>query len=142
MPRPHGTPKTGGRKSGTPNRRTGQLADQLAALGLDVPAEIAKALPDLNAELRVKVLMDLMTFLFPKRKAIEHSGEVACPQAPEDREATPEEKAERHARLIKFTKTMIVLDKEVALTVIKTLVDMKTNRTLPAEGQALLVENF
>jgi hypothetical protein len=72
-----GTRKTGGRKKGTPNRRTNQLVDQLAKLNLDIPAEIAKVLPDLEPEARAKVLMDLMSFLFPKRKAIELSSQEA-----------------------------------------------------------------
>ena len=83
MARAQGTTKTGGRRKGTPNRKTGQLADQLASLGIDVPSEIAKALPNLDVTTRTGVLMELMTFLFPKRKAIEHSGVVESPIAPE-----------------------------------------------------------
>jgi hypothetical protein len=45
------------------------------------PAEIVRALPVLDAETRVGVLMDLMQDLFSKRKAIE----ISEPEKPEDR---------------------------------------------------------
>ena len=103
MARPSGLPKTGGRKKGTANRRTGELADQLHALGLDVPSEIMKTLPHLDHDSQAKVLLELMSFLYPKRKAIEVASEPKSSQkimiefvkakngkpAEEDDEATP-----------------------------------------------------
>lgn len=66
-------PTKSGRKKGTPNKRTLDLEDSLQTYGLDVIGEIAEALPELCAEKRVQVLMDLMSYLYPKRKAIEVS---------------------------------------------------------------------
>jgi len=71
MSRPEGLPKTGGRQKGVPNKSTITLQETLERLRLDVPAEIARLLPELSAEKRVEALLDLMSFLHPKRKAIE-----------------------------------------------------------------------
>jgi hypothetical protein len=73
MPRPQGVPKTGGRKKGTPNRSSLLLHEVLENLNVDVPKMIADALPQLPIEKRVEVLTSLLPYLYPKRKAIEHS---------------------------------------------------------------------
>ncbi len=70
MSRPEGLPKTGGRLPGTPNKRTLELAAKLEEHGIDPLAEIAAALPDLTSERRIEVMLALLPFLFPKRKAI------------------------------------------------------------------------
>lgn len=71
MPRLAGTPKTGGRKRGTPNRRTLNLAHQFEEIGFDVPARLLELLPELPAKDQANILIDLMGYLYPKRKAIE-----------------------------------------------------------------------
>ncbi|OFZ20071.1 MAG: hypothetical protein A2X94_09155 [Bdellovibrionales bacterium GWB1_55_8] len=71
MAKPTGLPKTGGRKKGTPNKRTVGLQEALESHGLDVVGQLAALLPQLEVEQRASVLIDLMGFLFPKRKAIE-----------------------------------------------------------------------
>lgn len=68
--------KTGGRQPGTPNRRTQEAAEKLAALGL-CPLEgmAALALDQANSpELRGRMLSELAQYVFPKRKASEVSG--------------------------------------------------------------------
>lgn len=71
MPRPTGLPKTGGRKSGTPNKKTALLHEALEAQGLDVPGRLAKLLPQLEPEKQADVLLELMSYLYPKRKALQ-----------------------------------------------------------------------
>jgi hypothetical protein len=70
---PPGVPKTGGRKAGTPNRRTLEMASRLADLGVDPLDGIAKLLraPKTAPELRARLLCELLAYLYPKRKAIE-----------------------------------------------------------------------
>lgn len=81
MSRPQGLSKTGGRRKGTPNRKTVELADQLLANGIDVVTELVKTLPDLDAKDKANILLNLMNFLHPKRKAIE----VRTPIASDDK---------------------------------------------------------
>jgi hypothetical protein len=71
MARTAGLQKTGGRKKGTPNKKTLGLQEALESHGLDVIARLAEILPDLAPEKRVDVLVDLMGYLYPKRKAVE-----------------------------------------------------------------------
>ena len=65
--------KTGGRIAGTPNKRTQDLQDRLEALGVDPLEGLAQIAKDDTAplELRAKVQMDLMSYLYPRRKALE-----------------------------------------------------------------------
>ena len=70
--------KTGGRLKGTPNKRTCEFLEKLEALNFD-PVEKLIAIQadkDCSMELRVKVLMELLQYAYPKRKTIEY-GEAA-----------------------------------------------------------------
>jgi hypothetical protein len=71
----HGV-KTGGRVAGTPNRKSKDVADLLASLDFDPirgMVEIARN-PDASLELRGRMNAELAHYVFPKRKAVEHSG--------------------------------------------------------------------
>lgn len=98
MPRPAGLPKTGGRKKGTPNKKTLALQDALTAAGLDVPIQITELLPQLEPTKRVDVLLELMAYLYPKRKAIEQQIEVETTST-RISTMTPEERRRRLERL-------------------------------------------
>jgi hypothetical protein len=65
--------KTGGRIAGTPNKRTQDLQDRLEALGVDPLQGLAIIAKDETAplELRAKVQMDLLQYLYPKRKSLD-----------------------------------------------------------------------
>lgn len=63
--------KAGGRKRGAPNRRTEILRDVLERLGCDVPQRLVALLPQLAPDSQARVLMELMSFLYPRRKAVE-----------------------------------------------------------------------
>lgn len=78
--------KTGGRKAGTPNKATLSLQEKLDAFdngaGFDPVAEILNLYTLIHADnplVAVKILTELMQYLLPKRKAIEHSGEINNP---------------------------------------------------------------
>jgi hypothetical protein len=65
--------KTGGRQKGTPNKSTTELALVIEETGLNVPKRIIELLPELTPTQEVQALLELMNYLFPKRKAIEHT---------------------------------------------------------------------
>jgi len=71
--------KTGGRRAGTPNRRTAQLTERLAELGCDPLEGLARiaADPTTESSLRVRIYADLLPFVYPKRKAVELAAEGA-----------------------------------------------------------------
>lgn len=74
MARPIGLSKTGGRKLGTPNKKTLVLQSVTDALNLDVPRRLGELLPELDPAKQADVLLELMSYIYPKRKAIEHLG--------------------------------------------------------------------
>jgi hypothetical protein len=74
MTKPKGSLKTGGRKKGTPNQKTLVLKSINEALGVDVPQKLAELLPFLEPDKQADVLLELLNYIYPKRKALEHSG--------------------------------------------------------------------
>ena len=78
-----GTPKTGGRSKGTPNKATQDVRDKLAALGCDPIEGMARiAMDEANPpELRGKMFAELAGYIAPKRKAIEHEAGPPWPPA-------------------------------------------------------------
>lgn len=90
MPKPKGSPKTGGRRAGTPNKRTAEINAKLEELGVD-PIEgmaiIAKeSLTMLKSAENFREKIDAMKlaggmyselaqYQAPKRKAIDHGAQ-------------------------------------------------------------------
>src|SRR3974377_682221 len=72
MPRP----KSGGRKRGTPNRRTADIQEKLAAMGCDPIAGMAAIAMDEKQDigLRAQMFKELAQYIAPKRKSVEMSG--------------------------------------------------------------------
>ena len=73
MSRPRGLPKTGGRVSGTPNRKTHELAEKLEKLGCDPIGGLAQLAMNTETapELRVRCYAELAQYVHPKRKAMD-----------------------------------------------------------------------
>jgi hypothetical protein len=69
-------PNRGGRPKGSPNKRSLEVADKLAALGCDPLEGMARIAMDKTAslELRGKMFAELAQYVAPKRKAVEHTG--------------------------------------------------------------------
>ena len=68
--------KTGGRKKGTPNKRTLNFVDNLN--NYDPLKSLLKIVKDENTPLdtRIKINLDLLPYIYPKRKSIDmNSGE-------------------------------------------------------------------
>ena len=69
-----------GRAKGTPNLRTTEIMERLAALNCDPITGMALiALDESNtAELRARMFAELAQYVAPKRKSVEFSGDVAA----------------------------------------------------------------
>lgn len=65
--------KTGGGTAGTPNRRTAEVAERLAALGCDPIEGMARLAMDESVapELRGRMFAELAQYVAPKRKALD-----------------------------------------------------------------------
>ena len=82
MGRPQGTPKTGGRIKGTPNRSSLDFQEALQGFVVDIVAELIRLLPQLEVSKRVDILVSLMSYVYPRRKAVEvSSAESISPQS-------------------------------------------------------------
>lgn len=99
MPFEPGHQKLGGRKTGTPNRKTSLLNETLEDLGLNVPSKIVEILPQLPLEKQAGLLLGLMQFLYPKRKSIEVKAEIESQPPP-----TEEEIKDRLLKILDYLK--------------------------------------
>lgn len=71
-------PENAGRKKGVKNKRTIQgrsIGEILESLGID-PVEklITETFPELEPYEQARILTELISFLHPKKKAVEHTG--------------------------------------------------------------------
>src|SRR6516165_12022425 len=67
-----GSPKTGGRKPGTPNRKTREIGELLESLGHNPIEAMVPIATDPNAslELRGRMNAELAQYVYPKREAV------------------------------------------------------------------------
>ena len=79
MPFERGKPKTGGRKSGTPNKATGDIKARIAALIDERFDDIAADMDNLDPKDRVTTYLKLLEFVVAKQRAVEHSGTDEVP---------------------------------------------------------------
>jgi hypothetical protein len=73
--------KTGGRKAGTPNRKTQEIGELLESLGhnpIEAMVQIATD-PEASLELRGRMNAELAQYVYPKRKAVEVAGDKDAP---------------------------------------------------------------
>lgn len=78
--RPKGSPKSGGRVAGTPNKKTAEARETIQRM-LDAHAEdfsdwIRRTAATDPAK-AASLYLDAMSFVAPRMKAVEHSGEVS-----------------------------------------------------------------
>lgn len=76
--RKKGTPKTGGRHKGTPNKRTQIGEDKLKTLieMLECPERVAQEVKALHGKDYFRAYFDALQYLRPKYSSIEFKGEV------------------------------------------------------------------
>jgi hypothetical protein len=73
--------KTGGRTTGTPNKRTQAVTEKLETLGCDPIKGMARIAMDETVEINIRAQMfkELAQYVAPKRKAMEVTGEDGTP---------------------------------------------------------------
>lgn len=76
MSRPIGIAKTGGRKAGTPNKKTHVIRGLMDDLQFDPFAKLVELLPDLKPHIQAQICLKLMDYKYSKRKAVEDFYEV------------------------------------------------------------------
>lgn len=64
-------PANSGRKKGTLNKKTHLLEEILTAKGVNPVEEILKMIPSLEPKQQVDVHLELMSYLYPRRKAVD-----------------------------------------------------------------------
>lgn len=79
MARKKGSPKTGGRVSGTPNKKTEELFEKCARLGCDPFEALLHLVSHKEPYIQLGALKEVCKYLYPQRKAIVHSGEITNP---------------------------------------------------------------
>lgn len=78
MPRQKGTPKTGGRVAGTPNKKKSFLREKIAQFtedNFDLVIQDWRLIPD--AKDRVKAYIDLCAYAIPKLQAVQMDANVS-----------------------------------------------------------------
>lgn len=72
--------KLGGRKKGTLNRKTEDLLEICERNGVNVfEAMVQLAVNARGDDVKFDRLREIAQYIYPKRKAVEHSGEIANP---------------------------------------------------------------
>lgn len=79
-----GCKKTGGRQKGTPNRKSRELSQYFETKGIFIPDLICQDLPLLDPDKRINVLLKLLEFLYPKRRAIDLDHSLETSSSPVD----------------------------------------------------------
>ncbi len=85
MSRLKGTPKTGGRKAGTPNKISVGLKDFISKLLFKNRKQIEKDLQELQPKERLFILEKLMQYVIPKQREFEISAELQSEQTEQDK---------------------------------------------------------
>ena len=70
MGKPKGLPKTGGRKAGTPNKKTSPLGDEIRDITLELVPRIREELKTMEGRDLVNAFIKLSEFEVPKKQAI------------------------------------------------------------------------
>lgn len=73
MARPKGTPKTGGRKKGTPNKTTAQIKELVVKLVGDNIDTFAEEFEKLDAGDKIGLIKNLLPYVIPKQTETKHS---------------------------------------------------------------------
>ena len=70
-----GTPKTGGRKQGVPNKSTAAVAERLRELHCDPVTGLATLAMDetVDVAVRARIYTELLKYLAPQLRSIEHA---------------------------------------------------------------------
>ncbi len=104
MGRQPGAPKTGGRKRGTPNKRSLDLVETLDRHNFNPIEKLFGIIPELSAKEQAHVLLGILPYLYPKRKSLDFTL-----QSEEPPTAETMSKEERQVKLRNLTKIAMSL---------------------------------
>ncbi|NDV82266.1 hypothetical protein [Bacteroides sp. 51] len=76
MARPKGTPKTGGRKAGTPNKATLDTKQWIAAIIDNNRERFEKDLDSLEPKERIVIIEKLMSYVTPKMQSVSVEAQI------------------------------------------------------------------
>ena|ERR1035437_623331 len=95
--RDKGTPKTGGRVKGTPNKTTSEMKDWVTGLVGKTQKQFEKDLKAVDPEKRLAIIEKLLAFCIPKLQNISIEGQIRAEYAELEKllETAPEEAVER-----------------------------------------------
>ena len=84
LTKPIGLPKTGGRKAGTPNKKSVWLREELENAGINWGEQLKEALSSLDYK-KAEILISLLPYLNPKMKEVDIavSNEESIPESEE-----------------------------------------------------------
>jgi tyrosyl-tRNA synthetase len=75
-----GGPKYGGRQKGTPNKRSWSAIEICEKNGYDPIQELITISKETGSrDLKASIAKEVAKYVYPQRKALEHSGEIANP---------------------------------------------------------------
>lgn len=106
MGRPLGLLKTGGRRKGTPNKRSVSLAELLEKRDFEPIGEILNLLPVLSPKEQAGVLLNLLPYLYPKRKSIDLAITQEAP--PEQIDDSPEARKDREIQIRRLMRIKLL----------------------------------
>ena len=106
--------KTGGRKKGTPNKRTQAVIDKLEELGCDPIEGMVRIAEDENnpVEVRVQCYKELAQYTAPKMRTVQHTTEEQPPVTREQLVSRLRELVSRNPELLELiaVKGGVVVD--------------------------------
>lgn len=73
MPRAKGTPKTGGRKKGTPNKTTAQIKELVVQLVGDNIEEFKNEFKTLETPEKISIIKNLLPYVIPRQTETKHT---------------------------------------------------------------------
>lgn len=74
--KPRGLPKSGGRTKGTPNKESHSLLAKCERAGVDPFQVMLNFCNDPDKQLAMAAAKEVSSYLYPKRKSLEHSGSL------------------------------------------------------------------
>jgi hypothetical protein len=84
MAKPIGSPKTGGRSKGTPNKKSQFLSDVFERHGIDLGDELVRIYKQsVFSEEKLQIIYKVLDYCYPKRKAIENDSDEDNSNAPQ-----------------------------------------------------------
>ncbi len=81
MARPKGTPKTGGRKKGTPNKTTAEIKELVAQLVGENIEDFKKEFKTLETAEKISIIKNLLPYVIPRQTETKHSLDKELSQA-------------------------------------------------------------